>query len=677
MRIILCALIVLFVVVRLSAAPSEPPAEAVAKMLPAEPAGPGRPISDRAAWRKLGKTSSYNSAVRRAEGLLKQPIADSPDELYLDFSKTGNRTRWQRVAGRRRGRIGYLTLAECVENKGRFVAAFEKAAEAVCAERTWVMPAHDRSLTNFKGTSIDIDLGAAHLAWNLATARWLLGEKLPPRTRELIRSNLRRRIFDPYLAMVDGKREPNWWTKTTNNWNAVCLAGVTGAALATIESPAERARFVVAAREYSRSFLRGFTADGYCSEGLGYWGYGFGYYIRLSETIHQATGGKIDLLARPAARAPATFPARIEIIGEVYPAFADCGVTTKPSWMLTHFLNRRLGLGADPADDPKMVNASSSLATAMIFSMPNSATNAPAGKKKPAGPGPRSWFKDAGVLICRPGEAKACRLGAALKGGHNAEHHNHNDVGSYVVVVGRRPVLLDPGSEVYTARTFSSKRYVSKVLNSFGHPVPVVAGKGQRTGGRARGKVVKTDFTDAADTFALDFRSAYDVAELKTLRRTFVYSREGDGSLTVTDEVAFSSPKTFETALITLGKWKRTGPRTLRVSDADEAVTVEIDCGESAFEVVEEVIREDVRTKSLPTRLRIRLKAPVASATVRLKIAPSAGPAGAGGKQALLRNGGFELGNWCWRIPTGGMGSVTAEQAAEGAASLKIVEAGK
>ena len=51
-----------------------------------------------------------------------------------------------------------------------------------------------------------------------------------------------------------------------------------------------------------------------------------------------------------------------------------------------------------------------------------------------------------------------------MKGGHNAENHNHNDVGSFVVALGRATPLVDPGSEVYTARTFSPRRYDSNVL---------------------------------------------------------------------------------------------------------------------------------------------------------------------------------------------------------------------
>jgi hypothetical protein len=210
-----------------------------------------------------------------------------------------------------------------------------------------------------------------------------------------------------------------------------------------------------------------------------------------------------------------------------------------------------------------------------------------------------------------------------MKGGHNAEHHNHNDVGSYVVVLGNQPLLLDPGAEVYTARTFSSRRYDSKVLNSFGHPVPRVAGQLQKTGREAQGRVVRTDFTDQADTLALDIRSAYDLPELKKLQRTFVYSREATGSLTVTDDVAFSAPKDFETALITLGRWKPLSPTSLIVSDGNEAVRIDIDAKGADFEITAEQIKEDVRTKTLPTRLAIKLKAPVDETTVTMKITPT------------------------------------------------------
>ncbi len=597
--------------------------EAVAAMLAERPAGFGKPISDRQAWAKLAKHSAYRRIVPSAEKSLGQPIPEQPDDLFLDFSRTGNRTRWQKVAGQRRGRISPLVLAECLENKGRFLPAFDEIVRAICAERTWVMPAHDRSLRNFNKKAIDIDLASSALAWNLATADYLLADALSAETRRLIRDNVRSRVLAPYEDMVTGKRSKNWWMQTTNNWNAVCLAGVTGAALAQIQSRSERALYVVAAEEHSKNFLRGFTADGYCSEGLGYWNYGFGHYLLLAEVIYQATAGRLDLLAREDVRNPATFGARIEIINGVYPAFADCSVSARPGAGIMHFVSRRYELGLRRWEQGDMVSPSGGLFGAMMYSFPNSASLRPPAKQPAEVLGLRTWFDKAGVLICRPGESGACRMGVALKGGHNAEHHNHNDVGSYVVVVGKRPVIVDPGAEVYTSRTFSKQRYVSKVLNSYGHSVPRVASTLQKTGKTARGRVVQTAFSDTVDTLVLDLSSAYDVAELRRLVRTFHYSRKDAGSLTVIDEVEFAAPKAFETAIITLGKWKQLGPGSLLIRDGGEAVRVDLEVVGGEFQIDAEEIHEDVKTKSLPTRIGVKLTQPVTKASITQRIRPA------------------------------------------------------
>ena len=228
----------------------------IAMLLPEKPAGFGSPISDRNAWKKLARNDSFQRIILEAEKLLQQPIPDQPDDLFLDFSRTGNRTRWQRVSSIRRRRIRSLALAECLENKGRFIPAFEEIVRVLCSERTWVMPAHDRDLTNFNRTSTDIDLGSSALAWSLATADYLLADKLSSKIRRIIRNNLDERIFEPYRGMVTGKRNKNWWMTGTNNWNAVCLAGVTGTALAVIDPPEQRAFFYSRGRKLLKKLPR-------------------------------------------------------------------------------------------------------------------------------------------------------------------------------------------------------------------------------------------------------------------------------------------------------------------------------------------------------------------------------------------------------------------------------------
>jgi hypothetical protein len=605
----------------------------IAAMLAPKARGVGAPIGDRQAWDEVARSPRLKGFVAGAERLRERPFPELPDELYLDFSRTGNRDRYQRVFFERRSRFGTLVLAECLENRGRFLSAIEKAARAILAEKTWVLPAHDGSLVNFRGTLVEIDLTAAATASTIATANYWLGGKLSDQTSRLITSELERRTFDPFEGMVKQGKPRMWWLTGTNNWNAVCLAGVTGAATAAIEDRQRRAFFIAAAEKYIQYFLDGFTPDGYCSEGLGYWDYGFGHFMLLAEDVFQATGGKLDLWKRPKVEAIARFARRLEILPGVYPAFADCHVGPRPDARIMAYVSRRfgwgwaewekrgLGLAAGPSVD---------LFEFGLIAMPNSLS------QRPLTPGPspasgrgeslrplRDWFGDAGILICRPAPNRPHSLGAALKGGHNAEQHNHNDVGSFVVALDGATPLLDPGAEVYTRRTFSARRYDSKVLNSFGHPVPRVAGKLQRPGREAAAKVLKTEFTDASDTLVMDIRSCYDVSELASLVRTFVFSREGRGSLMVSDEVEFTSPQEFETALITLSSWKQRSSDTLVVGDGAGAVAVKISAGGHAFRLQATEIHEDLPGKVIPKRLGIVLTQPVQDATVRVTIEPA------------------------------------------------------
>ena len=211
------------------------------------------------------------------------------------------------------------------------------------------------------------------------------------------------------------------------------------------------------------------------------------------------------------------------------------------------------------------------------------------------------------------------------------------------------------------------------MLNSFGHPVPLVAGQMQRSGREAKGEVVRTEFTDEADTLELEMKSAYNVPELEKLQRILVYSRAGAGSLTVRDEVAFKEPQEFGTALITLGQWKEEGAGEWVAYDFDEAVRVKIETTGGEVEVGVEEIHEDCA--GVPKRLGISMKEPVKAASVTMTITPVVFPQREGA--SLLRNGDFALEGWCWDLSRDTMGSISNEQAASGQLSLKIEDADK
>ncbi|MFO7936240.1 MAG: heparinase II/III family protein [Kiritimatiellia bacterium] len=645
----------------------------VAAMLPANPGSVGDPITKRDRWDQLRDHKAFAEVIPKAEKMLNRSIPEKTKSLYLDFSRTGNRSRWQKVDNQWYRRMKTLFFAECLENKGRFIPALEEILNAYCNERTWVMPAHDRKLETWNGKRPYADLKACDIGMSLAAIRHIMGNRLTPELRRRIKDEVIRRNLAPYKAQITGDTPITWWWITcTNNWNPVCLAGITEAALALIDDPAERAFYVVAAAAYSGFFLKGFTPDGYCSEGIAYWSYGYGLYVLLTEIVYDATDGGVDLLKAEGAEAAARFAGVIEIQNHIYPAFADCSLKSRPLPCLLYYLNRRYGFGFSEWDNFDPTKSTGKLCIALLFSFTTSADKCtPA---EPNGPrlGKRTWFPDAGVLICRPGNNTRTELAAAIKGGHNAEHHNHNDVGTYIVLNNREALLVDPGREKYTRRTFSSKRYDSKILNSFGHPVPVVAGKLQSNGRKSRGEVISKNFSDDEDRFTIEMKSAYKVPELKSLRRTFVYSRKNGGSFSVSDRVIFDSPQSFKTALITIVNWKQKDKNTFFFRDFDYGVCVTIDTEGKDFVTEPVEIDEDVPRK--PTRLGIRLTEPVTEALVTVTITPDNFQKTEKGE--LLFNGDFELNDLGWSFKNN-MGKIEELPSSAGGHSLRISDSSK
>jgi len=593
----------------------------IAEMLSPAPLGPGRPISDRKFWSELAQSVDFSSDLKTANELVGQPVPPISDELYLEYFRNGTRKNYETAIFARHGKLAPLVFAECVTNEGTYLPALSELLEIICAEKTWVLPAHDKGRVNFDGTTITIDLFSSNLGWQLAETDYLLGEKLRPELRRRLRREIRRRIIQPFQQMIRHERRQDWWIRGTNNWNAVCLAGVSGTALIQVESPLERAEIIAAAEHYSKNFLSGFTPDGYCSEGLGYWNYGFGNFALMAENIRQATQGGVDLFAMKGAAMPARFGDRISIINGIIPAFADCAIKARPSSVLMWLLNRAYGWKNPGYGAINPIAHLGSVAEGMLL-VEASRRKEPEAK---AAPNPdknseRTVFADAGVYILRPGTGSTADFGVAFKAGNNSEHHNHNDIGSYVVARGGdTPILLDPGPETYTRRTFSKERYEGELLNSHGHAVPVVAGQLQQTGAQARGVVLRADFGSTTDTVVIDMTSAYDVKTLKKLHRTFEYGRDGSGIFVVTDEVEFTRPESFETALVSLADFERlsTGPTVLRVEQGGTSASIELSAT-SPFRLSQTKIGEKGGNRA--NRMGVKLREKTTSATVRAVI---------------------------------------------------------
>jgi hypothetical protein len=198
----------------------------------------------------------------------------------------------------------------------------------------------------------------------------------------------------------------------------------------------------------------------------------------------------------------------------------------------------------------------------------------------------RHYYNESGVLVVRPNALNDGQgLAATFKLGGNSGTHSHNDIGSYVISVNSVQLTGDPGGPLYyNADTFNRNRYLSPLMNSYGHPVPVVNGHLQKSANyalrhqRVKPKVAYTNFSKSKDVIVFDLTGVYRERYLKNLTRRQIYDRESR-SIIISDEVTFSKPCNFEDAMVTNKKWRSTGNNTGFFSDSSNTVlNVTINC---------------------------------------------------------------------------------------------------
>jgi hypothetical protein len=143
------------------------------------------------------------------------------------------------------------------------------------------------------------------------------------------------------------------------------------------------------------------------------------------------------------------------------------------------------------------------------------------------------WFASTQVLLARKDEGSSAALTLAVKGGHNGEHHTHNDVGSVVVALGGVPVLVDAGRPTYTAQTFGPDRYSIWTMQSDWHNVPEIRGSAQAPG---RGHAARgvTAVIGTQTTITLDIAAAYPREDIDSWKRVACLDREA-ARIAVTD----------------------------------------------------------------------------------------------------------------------------------------------
>lgn len=578
---------------------------AIATWLPSTPQGIGPTCADRTVWDQPALATRLAPLNKEAEKLLKQPFPAWDDNAYLEYSRNGSRPNGERMMNARKAWLYPLVIAECLGNKGRFLPAIERTLTELNTQPTWTWAAHDKGLRNFRNRDYEVDLLAADTAHDIAQALYMLGDAISPAVRQQTRAELEARIFAPLRRTFATGNKDNWWLKADHNWNAVCLKGTVAAALTALPDRQDRAVFAAAGEHYIQRYLAGFPDDGYSLEGPGYWNYGFSHFAELRELLMLASGNRLDLFAAPKVRNIALYGARIEMAPGNIAAFSDANAKEKIDAFTLAYSNDALGLGLPlklamvPVSTSRGANSAPlSVAAMQLFTQPHTI----AGQTEALDP-LRSYFDRVGMLVTRAAPGSDRRLAASIKAGGNA-NHSHNDIGSYTIALGAEQPTGDVGRPAYSSKTFSKARYSIKSINSYGHPLPVVAGELQREATLVKPKVIATRFTPEVDEITLDLAPAYDVWSLKSLTRTLRHERAHGGTITIEDSFEYGWERSFETALTTLGNWQQLPDGTLEFWQKSERLRVRIEAS-APYELGAEKIDEEGLAF---TRIAIRLK---------------------------------------------------------------------
>jgi len=506
---------------------------------------------DRHAWGAVDPVSAED-LLARAERDLGSPWPLPLASLAARVHRDGDREEWESLAFERQRRLSRATVAATLTLAEHWIDEVADGVVLLCEQSSWCWPAHDDTLARHGAVlaTVDdpfLDLGAGEVVGQLAWIDRVLGARLDeryPGLRARIRREARVRVIDPFVT----RRDWHWLglDGDVHNWNPWIHGNVLVAALQLLDDPQEealRAEVTDLVVEGLDRYVASLPDDGAIDEGYSYWWNGACRALEALDVLAFATDGRWDAAASvEALRETVAFPHRSHLGGDWYLNLADgqARPTREQPWHALHRAARRVG------DDDARRHAAAQrrpgepLATEreglgrLLRGLTDDAWQ---GDTAATSPLPRdTWLPSTQVLLAREGAGTAAGAALAIKGGHNGEHHNHNDVGSFVVAVDGVPVLVDAGRPTYTAETFGPRRYDIWTMQSTWHNVPEIRGAAQPAGAGYAASVVACDVTDERSALALELAGAYDAPGLVSWRREAALERGARGARVTIDD---------------------------------------------------------------------------------------------------------------------------------------------
>ncbi|GMA62584.1 heparinase II/III-family protein [Alicyclobacillus fastidiosus] len=505
-------------------------------------------IEDRDAWDSLPSVLK-KFWKDRGERKLNHSWTTITATQYMDYSRTGNRTRYDNVFWERRQDLASLVVAECIENQGRFLDDIVNGIWCICEETFWGIPGHGYMMKRHDSlpdvSDPIIELFSAETAALLAWTSYLLKSKLDSisiMVCERILFEVDRRILTPYLNRTDF-----WWMgfnqeRMLNNWNPWCNSNCLAAFLLLEDDPQRREAAVVKTMRSLDNYIDRLHSDGGCEEGPKYWTFAGGALFDCLELLYGVSGGKIDVYNEPLIQQIGRYLYKAFIDDCFYVNFADSSPKVDIPAELVYRYGIRIGdsklsgLGAMALK--KKRERSTVLDFANMFRMLPALFNY-SKVEDHVGDNPLvrdAWLDGIQVIVAREQHGSSKGLYLAAKGGHNDESHNHNDIGQFIVYCDGSPMVIDPGVMTYTAKSFFSERYTIWATQSAYHNLPIVNGVQQLNGRQYQAYEVRYHQEDTIASITMNIAGAYpDSAGIKSWIRSASFIRDSHPCIEIKD----------------------------------------------------------------------------------------------------------------------------------------------
>jgi hypothetical protein len=470
-----------------------------------------------------------------------------PATVFLEYDRIGNRSNYENLSFNRRGKLASLVLAELFERKGRFIDQIVNGVWAICEESFWGVPAHIGAQKAGRGlpdvSEPVVDLFAAETGAMMAWIYYLLKpelDKINPLITQRIQLETDRRILTPYLEREDwgwmgfNYRKRTGYMRPVNNWNPWINSNVLACVLILEQNPERRLKIIHKVMDSIDIFMEPYPADGGCDEGPSYWYRAGGSLYDCQELLYSASGGKINFFDLPLIQEIGKYIYRTYISDPYFINFADASAKMRVEPALVYRYGK--GIGDETMKQFAAFTAkiegygTTSIPGAFgylnrqlpaLFCYNELAQTTP---KEPLIPD--VWLPDIQLMAARSEKNSKKGFYLAVKGGHNDESHNHNDVGNFIVYADGKPILIDAGAQTYTAKTFSSERYQIWNNQSAYHNLPTINGVNQKEGRNFEATDIKYQSDSNFAQLQMNIARAYPAeAKLNSWMRTITLNR--------------------------------------------------------------------------------------------------------------------------------------------------------